>query len=92
MNMRWLLAWNVFMGQTQSPQPFIWKNLSNIFHWYAQFCIYNILLLSTEAEAFAQLTIKNKEVSSAKNLMSDEVLMFNHWYIWEKNKDSKSLV
>ena len=68
MNMKWLLAWNVFIGQTQSPQPFIWENLNNIFHWYAQSCIYNILLLSTEAEAFAQLIIKNKEVSSAKKL------------------------
>ena len=42
-----------------------------------QSCIFDKSLLSTEAEAFAQLTIENKEISSAKSLTLDISLYGN---------------
>ena len=44
--------------------------LNNIFHWYAQPCIFTRLLLSVEIETFTQFTMLNKEVSSFKSLTS----------------------
>ena len=47
------------------------SGLNDIFHWYAQSCIFNRSLLSVEAEVFTQFTMLNKEVSSAKSLTSE---------------------
>ena len=38
--------------------------LNNIFHWYAQSCIFNSPLLSVKAEVFPQVKMLNKEISS----------------------------
>ena len=43
------------------------SGLSDINQWDGQSCIFNKLLLSTEAEPSTQLTTENKKVSSAKN-------------------------
>ena len=45
--------------------------LNGIFHWYAQSCIFNRSLLSVEAEVFTLFTMLNKELSSAKSLSSE---------------------
>ena len=40
------------------------SGLNDIFHWFAQSFILNIFLLSSKAEACAQFTKLNKEVSA----------------------------
>ena len=61
----------VFLENITSCACLVWAGLNNIFHWYAQSDIFNKLLLSTEVEAYEQLTMENKEVSSVKSLTSD---------------------
>ena len=45
--------------------------LNEIFHWYAQPCIFNRSLLIVETEVCTQFTTLNKEVSSAKSSTSE---------------------
>ena len=47
------------------------SGLNNIFHDIPNPVFFNKSLLSTEAEAFDQLTVENKEVSSVKCLTLD---------------------
>ena len=61
----------VFLENITSCTCLALSGLSGIFHWYAQSSIFNESLLSIQAEAFEQLTIENKVVSSAKSLTSD---------------------
>ena len=74
----------VFLENITSCACLARSGLSDLFHWYAQSCIFNKSLLSTETEAFVQLTIENKEVLSLL------VLAVNHWYTWEENKGSNT--
>ena len=59
-----------FLEKIISCASLVRSGLNDIFHWYAQFRIFNRSLLSVEAEVFLQFTILNKEVSSAKSLTS----------------------
>ena len=47
------------------------SGLNDIFHWYAQSCIFHRSLLSVEAVVFAQFAMLNNEVSSVKSLTSE---------------------
>ena len=60
-----------FMEKIISCACLVRSGLNDIFHWYAQSCIFNRSLLSVEAEVFTQSAMLNKEVSSAKGLTSE---------------------
>ena len=47
------------------------SRINDIFHWYAQSCVFNRLLLRVEAEVFAQFAMLNKELPSTKSLTSE---------------------
>ena len=60
-----------FLEKIISCACLVRSGLNDIFHWYAQSCIFNRSLLSVEAEVFTQFTMLNKEVSSAESLPSE---------------------
>ena len=66
----WCVVAFFFLEKIISCASLVRSGLNDIFHWYAQFRIFNRSLLSVEAEVFLQFTILNKEVSSAKSLTS----------------------
>ena len=47
------------------------SGLNDIFHWYAQSCIFNRSVTSVEVEVFTQFKMQNKESSSGKSLISE---------------------
>ena len=60
-----------FLEKRFSCACLVRSGLNDIFHWYAQPCIFDRSLLSVEPEVFTQFTMLNKEVSSAMRLTSE---------------------
>ena len=87
---KWRTNLLVFLENKASCVYLAWSGLNDIFHWFAQSCILNKSLLSTEAKAFKQLTIENNEVSSEKGLTSDISRCGKSLLLMTKNKYSNT--
>ena len=62
-----LLKHTQIPGETTSCAYSSWSGLNDIFHFYAQTCIFTKSLFRSESETLVLLTTENSEVSPSHN-------------------------